>query len=120
MDRASVLMFRKHDRVGVGGPVYANNCRKCMRLCNRIDGLEIASAIGHGEDLPVAARPGEKIVFVWQVWPDKTSFRAAEERMHEDPRMDSAGEPPFDAGRLILGCFKPIATMGRKSTTFCV
>ena len=37
----------------------------------------------------------------------------AEAKMHEDPRMDSAGEPPFDARRLILGCFEPIITMGR-------
>src|SRR5690242_8167941 len=49
----------------------------------------------------VAARPGEKIVFTWQVWPDREMFQAAEARMHEDPRMDSAGEPPFDASRLI-------------------
>jgi uncharacterized protein YbaA (DUF1428 family) len=61
----------------------------------------------------VAAREGEKIVFTWQVWPDREMFQAAEERMHEDPRMDSAGEPPFDASRLILGCFSPLATMGR-------
>jgi uncharacterized protein YbaA (DUF1428 family) len=61
----------------------------------------------------VAAKAGEKIVFTWQVWPDRDFFRAAEARMHQDPRMDEAGEPPFDAGRLILGCFSPIATMGR-------
>ena len=61
----------------------------------------------------VAAEPGEKIVFTWQVWPDKESFTAAETKMHDDPRMDSAGEPPFDARRLILGCFAPIAVMGR-------
>ena len=61
----------------------------------------------------VAAKPGEKIVFIWQVWPDKAFFQAAEDRMHDDPRMDSMGEPPFDASRLILGCFSPIATMGR-------
>ena len=61
----------------------------------------------------VAAKPGEKIVFTWQVWPDKASFEAAEARMHEDPRMDSAGDPPFDARRLILGCFEPLVTMGR-------
>ncbi|MEI9965904.1 MAG: DUF1428 family protein [Caulobacteraceae bacterium] len=61
----------------------------------------------------VAAQPGEKIVFTWQVWPDKESFYAAEARMHEDARMDTAGEPPFDARRLILGCFQPIFTMGR-------
>jgi uncharacterized protein YbaA (DUF1428 family) len=56
---------------------------------------------------------GEKIVFVWQVWPSKHEFQDAEDRMHHDPRMDSAGSPPFDAGRLILGCFSPIAVMGR-------
>jgi uncharacterized protein YbaA (DUF1428 family) len=61
----------------------------------------------------VAAKPGEKIVFSWQVWSDKDSFTAAEEKMHEDPRMETAGEPPFDAKRLILGCFTPIFSMGR-------
>lgn len=61
----------------------------------------------------VAAQPGERIVFTWQIWPDKASLEAAEARMHEDARMDSAGDPPFDARRLILGCFQPIATMGR-------
>jgi len=61
----------------------------------------------------VAARDGEKIVFTWQVWPDKASFQAAEEKMHQDPRMDGAGDPPFDASRLILGCFAPIFSMGR-------
>ena len=61
----------------------------------------------------VAAKPGEKIVLAWQIWPDKKSFTKAEEEMHKDPRMDSAGEPPFDARRLILGCFEPIFSMGR-------
>jgi uncharacterized protein YbaA (DUF1428 family) len=61
----------------------------------------------------VAAKAGEKIVFTWQVWPDKESFYAAEARMHEDERMDTAGEPPFDARRLILGCFQPVFAMGR-------
>ena len=61
----------------------------------------------------VAAEVGEKIVFTWQVWPDKASFYAAEEKMHQDPRMETAGEPPFDAKRVILGCFEPIFSMGR-------
>ena len=61
----------------------------------------------------VAAKENEKIVFTWQVWPDKAFFQAAEEKMHRDDRMDTAGEPPFDARRLILGCFQPIVTMGR-------
>jgi uncharacterized protein YbaA (DUF1428 family) len=61
----------------------------------------------------VAAKPGEKIVFTWQVWPGKAMFQEAEEKMHHDPRMDSAGAPPFDAKRLILGCFSPLVAMGR-------
>ncbi|HVZ30467.1 MAG TPA: DUF1428 domain-containing protein [Asticcacaulis sp.] len=61
----------------------------------------------------VAAKPGEKIVFTWQVWPDKESLDAAETRMHADGALDFDGEPPFDASRLILGCFSPISLMGR-------
>ena len=61
----------------------------------------------------VAALPGEKIVFAWQVWPDKAFLEAAEERMHQDPRMDSAGAPPFDGSRLILGAFTPLVMAGR-------
>jgi len=61
----------------------------------------------------VAAEASEKIVFTWQIWPDKAQFQAAEDRMHRDERMDSAGDPPFDARRLILGCFQPILAVGR-------
>ena len=39
----------------------------------------------------VAAKDGEKIVFCWQVWPDKESFFASEKRMHDDPRLDNSG-----------------------------
>jgi uncharacterized protein YbaA (DUF1428 family) len=61
----------------------------------------------------VAAKDGEKIVFTWQIWPDKASFYAAEAKMHEDGSLDTSDEPPFDAKRLILGCFEPIFSMGR-------
>ncbi len=61
----------------------------------------------------VAAEPGEKIVFSWQIWPDKESLDRAEARMHADGVLDVQGEIPFDARRLILGCFKPIHMMGR-------
>jgi uncharacterized protein YbaA (DUF1428 family) len=61
----------------------------------------------------VAAKPGEKIVFTWQVWLDKESFYAAEEKLHQDPRLDAGADPPFDARRLILGCFSPIFSFGR-------
>ena len=61
----------------------------------------------------VAAKDGEKIVFTWQIWPDKAFFLAAEDKMHRDQRMDGAGAPPFDAKRLILGCFTPLLCAGR-------
>jgi hypothetical protein len=32
--------------------------------------------------------------------------------MHQDEHMDTAAEPPFDAQRLMLGCFQPIVSMG--------
>ena len=61
----------------------------------------------------VAAKPGEKIVFTWQVWPDKATLEAAEAKMREDKRFEISGEIPFDPKRLILGCFKPVYVMGR-------
>ena len=62
----------------------------------------------------VKAKDGEKIVFTWQVWPDKASLESAEAKMHEDGVLEVSGEIPFDAKRLIYGCFEPIHTMGRE------
>jgi uncharacterized protein YbaA (DUF1428 family) len=62
----------------------------------------------------VAAKEGEKIVFTWQVWPDKATLDSAEAKMQDDKRFEPSGEIPFDPKRLILGCFKPMYTMGRE------
>lgn len=35
----------------------------------------------------VAAKPGEKIVFTWQVWPNKATLDALEASMQEDERF---------------------------------
>lgn len=61
----------------------------------------------------VAARPGEKIVFCWQVWPDRATMEAAEMRMAEDPRFDLPAEMPFDAKRVVMGAFTPLVVSGR-------
>ena len=45
--------------------------------------------------------------------PYQDSLEQAEARMHEDKRLGPSGEIPFDSKRLILGCFKPLYTMGR-------
>lgn len=63
----------------------------------------------------VAANEGEKIVFMWQIWPSKELLDSAEEKMHSDGALDISGEIPFDASRLIYGCFQPIHVMGRGS-----
>jgi uncharacterized protein YbaA (DUF1428 family) len=62
----------------------------------------------------VAARDGEKIVFTWQVWPDKATLERAEASMQADGRFEVDGEVPFDASRLIYGCFAPLHTVGRE------
>jgi uncharacterized protein YbaA (DUF1428 family) len=62
----------------------------------------------------VAAQDDEKIVFSWQVWPDKATLDAAEAKMRDDKRFEISGEIPFDPKRLILGCFRPVYTMGRE------
>ncbi|WP_051371956.1 DUF1428 domain-containing protein [Leisingera aquimarina] len=61
----------------------------------------------------VAARPGERIVFAWQVWPCKAEMEAAEARIAKDPRFDIPADIPFDHRRMILGAFSPVHTMGR-------
>ena len=61
----------------------------------------------------VDAKDGEKIVFTWQIWADKASLESAEAKMHEDNALEVSGEIPFDPKRLIVGCFKPLHTMGR-------
>jgi uncharacterized protein YbaA (DUF1428 family) len=60
----------------------------------------------------VDAKDGEKIVFTWQR-ADEASLESAEAKMHEDNALEVSGEIPFDPKRLIVGCFKPLHTMGR-------
>ena len=81
-----------------------------------IDGWE--DFVPHGKltdfHRAVDARPGEKIVVSWQIWPNKELFFESESRMHEDNALEYSGEIPFDPARLITGCFESIYTMGRE------
>ena len=43
----------------------------------------------------VDAKPDEKIVFSWQIWPSKEALEKAEEKMHQDPRMEATEPIPF-------------------------
>ena len=61
----------------------------------------------------VAAKEGEKIVVSWQIWPVRESFFASEAKMHQDNALEVDGQIPFDASRLVFGCFKPIHAIDR-------
>ncbi len=84
----------------------------CLEI---VDGIEDLIPIGKQTDFyrSVAARDGEKIVVSWQIWPDRDTFYASEQKMHDDGVLETSMEVPFDASRLIYGCFEPLYTMGR-------
>lgn len=65
----------------------------------------------------VDAKEGEKIVVLLQVWPDKKSFFASETKMHEDDALEVEGDIPFDASRLITGCFESIDNRSNGNNT---
>lgn len=62
----------------------------------------------------VNAKPGEKIVVSWMIWPDKATSTNANEKMMSDPRLEAMGEMPFDGKRMVLGGFEPIIQYKRQ------
>ena len=66
----------------------------------------------HGEHTDyrkaVKAKPDEKIVFSWIIWPDQETAAKAHKGMFADKRMAEIGEMPFDGKHMILGSFEPI------------
>ena len=74
-----------------------------------------------GEDVPegkltdfrraVQAKPDESVVFAWVEWPDKATRDAGMEKFMKDPRMEAAGNCPFDGKRMIFGGFVPVVSL---------
>ena len=101
---------------------YRNWARNGAQIFKEYGCLEIVESwednVPDGEQTDfrraVDARPGEEIVFSWQVWPDKSTVESAEAKMRQDPRFEVSGEIPFDPKRLIYGCFRPISVFGRE------
>ena len=56
----------------------------------------------------VLAKPGEKIVVSWTIWPDRETGAKAHKGMFADARMEAIGEFPIDGTRMIMGGFEPI------------
>lgn len=87
----------------------------CLQI---IDGWDDFVPRGKQTDFyrAVAARDNEKVVVSLQIWPDRESFFASEARMHEDGALDYEAEVPFDASRLIMGCFQSITNSSDPET----
>lgn len=100
---------------------YRAWARGSAEILKQFGCIEVVEAVGDMIPLgkqtdfrrAVAAKEGEIIVLSWKIWPDKASLEAGEERLHESGLLDSMGDPPFDASRLIVGCFEPFFTSGR-------
>ena len=59
----------------------------------------------------VQAKQDESVVFSWVEWPDKGTRDAGMERLMKDPRMEDAGNMPFDGKRMIFGGFVPVVSL---------
>ncbi|HET9034063.1 MAG TPA: DUF1428 domain-containing protein [Dokdonella sp.] len=74
-----------------------------------------------GDDVPegkltdfrraVQAGQDETVVFSWVEWPDKATRDTAMEKFMKDPRMEAAGDCPFDGKRMIFGGFVPVVKL---------
>jgi Uncharacterized conserved protein len=59
----------------------------------------------------VQAKEDESVVFSWVEWPDKATHDAGMEKFMKDPRMEAAGNMPFDGKRMIFGSFAPVISL---------
>ena len=74
-----------------------------------------------GDDVPhgkltdfyraVQAKEDEAVVFSWVEWPDKATRDAGIEKFMKDPRMEAAGNMPFDGKRMIFGGFASVVDL---------
>ena len=74
-----------------------------------------------GDDVPegkltsfpmaVQCKPDETVVFSWITWPSRATRDESWKKLMADPRMQSAGEPPFDGKRMIYGGFEMVSAV---------
>ncbi len=60
--------------------------------------------------LAVKAEPDETVCLGWVTWESRAARDAAWKKLESDPRMQSAGQPPFDGKRMIYGGFEMISS----------
>ena len=102
---------RKDDYVRIA-ELYAEVAKDfgALEVCENWE-LEVPDGEHTDYRRAVNARPGEKIVMSWVIWPDRAAGAKAHKGMMDDPRMAAMGDMPFDGKRMILGGFKPIVRM---------
>ena len=71
-----------------------------------------------GDDVPdgkltsfpmaVKCEENETVVFSWIIWPSRAARDEGNKKVMADPRMQPAGEMPFDGKRMIFGGFEMI------------
>lgn len=71
-----------------------------------------------GDDVPdgkltsfpmaVKCEENETVVFSWIIWPSRAARDEGNQKAMADPRMQPAGEMPFDGKRMIFGGFEMI------------
>jgi len=61
--------------------------------------------------LAVQCQPDETVVFSWITWPSRQARDESWQRVMADPRMLSAGVPPFDGKRMIFGGFEVVSAV---------
>jgi uncharacterized protein YbaA (DUF1428 family) len=103
------------------------NKQKFIDHANRFDGIFMEYGATRvvecwGDDVPdgkltdfrraVQATADEAVVFSWVEWPDKATRDAGMKKFMKDPRMEAAGNMPFDGKRMIFGGFAPVVELG--------
>jgi uncharacterized protein YbaA (DUF1428 family) len=59
--------------------------------------------------MAVQCQPDETVVFSWITWPSRDVRNEVWNKVMADPRLQSAGEPPFDGKRMIFGGFEVVS-----------
>ena len=97
--------------------IYRAFCQKMNALFKEYGALEVVDC--WGDDVPpgkltsfplaVKAAADETVCFGWTTWPSREARQVAWQQIESDPRMQEAGNPPFDGKRMIYGGFEKIS-----------
>ncbi|MDZ4777187.1 MAG: DUF1428 domain-containing protein [Alphaproteobacteria bacterium] len=101
---------------------YAEMSRACADVWKDYGAIEYWECVaddvepGQWTSFPQAVqlKEDETVVFSWIVYPDRATRDACNEKVMNDPRMQTwhGKEPLFDGKRMIFGGFAPVVAIG--------